>query len=60
MRDNAPLYACEGKQRFNTFREGELVIKRMRRYHRDRKEPMNLYRCPYCPGWHIGRKTKNG
>lgn len=58
MRDNTPLYACEGKQRFDTYSEGDRVIKRMRGYKRDRKEPVNLYRCPYCPGWHIGRKAR--
>lgn len=54
---NTQTYACEGKQVFTSFREGEKAIKRIRKL--DNKDAqLALYRCPYCPHWHIGGKRR--
>lgn len=59
---NSPLFSCHGKQAFNTFREGDRAIKRIRKYSHMTKNDgqLNLYRCSYCPAWHIGTRSNIG
>lgn len=52
---NDPLYACQGKQAFGSWVEGDRAITRIRKFD-SRTAPVHLYRCPYCPSWHIGSK----
>lgn len=53
---NSPIYACNGKQAFPSYREVELAIKRIRKFEKKYAGEVAAYRCPYCPAWHIGGK----
>ena len=57
MSYNPPETACYGKQAFPSFEKGKRAIDRIRKFDKG-SEPIALYRCPYCPDWHIGTKIK--
>jgi len=48
------LLQCTGKEGFLTRGAAKRVVKAMRRRKRDRREPFDVYICPYCGLWHIG------
>lgn len=48
--------ACEGKIAFRDRTMAEKVIKRPHHHKRDINR--QIYRCPVCRQWHIGRRTK--
>ena len=49
---------CEGKQSFDTYTKGHKAVTRIRKFNGERG-PIALYRCPYCPAWHVGAKDKS-
>lgn len=52
---NSPTLACIGKQGFDTWSAADKVLRAMRR-HRTHHGRAAIYRCPYCPKWHIGQR----
>lgn len=46
--------ACDGKAVHANRRGAELAIAAMRARDRRAAVGLNAYRCPHCPGWHIG------
>lgn len=48
---------CEGKQGFETFKRAESAAKRIRKFNGERG-PIAIYRCSWCPSWHIGSKPR--
>ncbi len=51
------IYGCDGKQGFGSFIEAERAVKRIRKFSK-KDGQMALYRCSYCPNWHLGSKPK--
>lgn len=52
VEDPAPIAAaCVGKEAFDSPKLAHEVSKRRRRL----KGPQDVYRCPYCRAYHIGR-----
>lgn len=50
-------HSCEGKSPFLTFAQAVRALRRMlKRRGRDaaKQRGMHVYRCPYCPAYHIG------
>lgn len=56
---NSILYACAGKDGFETRTMAEQVIRRMLRSRTKKRKDAGIgaYRCDYCRKWHIGAKT---
>lgn len=53
-----PIGQCLGKHRHATRRDAERQLARGTRHGRrdDRTERLEVYRCVYCDGWHVGRR----
>lgn len=45
---STPLAQCAGKHPFESFGLAKSVAKR-------RPYPLEVYRCPHCRAWHLGR-----
>lgn len=43
-------HGCTGKERFENANGASKALKRMRKRHSGR---FNIYRCPFCHGWHL-------
>lgn len=52
------LSACEGKQAFANPKLARRVHQRRKRGHDRERREQEVYRCPCCSLWHIGRRPK--
>jgi hypothetical protein len=59
-RGQSPAAACYGKQGFDTYPQAQRVLKRMlrRRDALEKHRRLQIFRCPYCKGLHIGGTSK--
>jgi len=57
------IAGCVGKVRFDSARLAHEVAKPRHRRGRTRGTPIRdqreVYRCPYCGGWHVGQRRVN-
>jgi hypothetical protein len=49
--------SCEGKKRHEHIADAKRHALMMRDKYNDRS--YNYYRCPFCNGWHVGRRSKS-
>lgn len=45
---------CDGKESYTTRGLADRVVARRRKT----DATLNVYRCPHCGGWHIGRSSR--
>ena len=53
---NNPFASCDGKIKYQTGLEAGKAKDRMDKKHNRHK--VNVYRCQFCAGWHIGHQRK--
>ncbi|MBB5985919.1 hypothetical protein [Sphingobium lignivorans] len=59
--NNFVIAACMGKHGFNNWNEASAALKHMYRKRRNKQDidhSIGIYRCPYCPKWHLGSQTR--
>jgi hypothetical protein len=53
--DDRRRQQCAGKQRFATQSEANTIAGRSKRRHAGQKRCLEVYRCRWCQGWHVGQ-----
>lgn len=52
------IYGCDGLQAFRTFTDANRAGTRIRKFDKNKGGMIAVFRCAYCPCWHIGSKPK--
>lgn len=56
-----PIYCCEGKKRRETYDTARMTIKKSHtRKRRASGARIQIYRCRFCGGWHVGNNVERG
>jgi hypothetical protein len=57
---NIRRHACEGKRRFATAESAYANCRVCNRRPVNKGDPMNVYRCSFCGGYHLGHPGMRG